>query len=158
MEDYYLYKLEADEKFNTFFRHCKMPKHPCLFILLTATTFALVTLRTNTWMLSAPGIFIMWNCWIGVVEKERIVDYCVLKEMAMQTEFIEEGIEADCIKNFPGDPMYVTNEDRDFIVEMEILRYWNMTMKEKIRRHYIELIQMTMVYVIAYLLVWYLSK
>ena len=153
MEDYYLKKLEADQKFNTFLRYCKMPKYPRLFILLTAIAMAKISMLTNIGLLSSPTIFIMWNCWIGVMEKDRIVEKCVLEEMAWQTEFIEKGEEADCIKNFPGDPMYVTDEDRDIILLTHILSYWNMTMKEKIRRHYIELMLMTIVYAIVYL-VW----
>lgn len=154
MEDYYLKRLEADEKFNTFLRYCKMPKYPRLFILLTAVILAIVSLLTNTWILSSLAIFIMWNCWIGAVEKDRIVERCVLEEMAWQTEFIEKGEETDCIKNFPGDPMYVTDEDRDNILSMHILHYWNLSMKQKIGWRYIELMQMTMVYAMVYLLVW----
>lgn len=154
MEDYYLKRLEADEKFNTFLRHCKMPKYPRLFILLTAVIFAIASLLTNTWILSSLAIFIMWNCWIGAVEKGRIVERCVLEEMAWQTEFIAKGEEADCIKNFPGDPIYVTDEDRDSILSMHILHYWNLSTKQKIRWRYIELMQMTMVYAVVYMLVW----
>jgi len=155
MEDYYIEKLEADEKFNTFLRYCKMPKYPVLFILITATVMAKISNLTNIWLPSLLAIFIMWNCWIGFMEKDRIVEKCVVEETIMKMEL--DGLIANNIKDFPFGPLYVTDEDRDTILLMHVLNYWNMTMKEKIRWHHIELISMTTVYVGIYLVVWCLN-
>jgi hypothetical protein len=158
MMNTYLGKLEADKKMNTFFRYFKLPKNQVVFNLFTAATTSIIICLAENWILSiilsVVAVFIMWNVWIPAVEMVRIAEECAAEERAWQKEFIEEGMNADCMINFPDDTMYVTDEDRKYFMLIRVLNYWNLTMKEKIKYHRTSLKTVTITYIIVYVLMY----
>jgi len=158
MMNTYLEKLETDKKMNTLFKCFKLPKNQVVFNLFLAVTTSIIICLAENWILtiilSALAVFVMWNVWIPAVEMVRIAKECAAEERAWQKEFIEEGMNADCIIHYPKDPMYVTDEDRKYFILIRVLHYWNLTMKEKIKYHRTSLKTVAITYIIVYALMY----
>ncbi len=141
IEDYYLEKLESDDRINTFLWCFSLPKHPKVLIVAVAVPMLLLAHLMNPWVPSALALFIAWNVSVAAKEKERILVRCLGLEMLFQKE-IDEGIACS--------PDYITKEDREYILDDSILSK-ERSFRRLIRMYWRDLIRIATFYAATYL-------
>lgn len=146
LEEHYINKLEADRRMNIFLKYFAFKQPAIIFMLISAMVLSVVEILTHIWIPSVFAIYVMWESFINVSTKYDIVDKCVVEDNFMEWEF--QNNNEEMMANFPDDEMYVTEEDRDTFVFIHVCNYRNMTLFEKINKHYKALFFMVFLYLI----------
>lgn len=146
LEEHYINKLEVDKRMNIFLNYFAVPQPKIIFILVTAILLSAVEILTHIWIPSIVAVYLMWECKINLSTKYEIAEKCVADETFMEWEF--QNNNEEMMMNFPDDEMYVTEEDRDSFVFTHVCYYRKMTLLDKIKKHYKELIFIVLLYLI----------
>jgi len=109
----YITKLDSHPKF-LFLKYFRLPKNLPLFTISTTVIFSEIELLAHIWIPSLLAIYLIWECLVSFLEKEEIAFQCSVEESV----FDDQCLEGDPMfeNMFPGEPMRVTEEDRDFIL------------------------------------------
>lgn len=75
--------------------------------------------------------------------------HCIVEESYMNLEYEEKGKDV----NFPNDPLYVTDDEREFVFEDYLYSQKNKNILQKIKDHYIFSIIIILSYFLLYLLI-----
>lgn len=128
---YYLIKLNSSENVK-FLRIFNVPKNPFFFTAFTLSFFITLEIKTDFFFIpSIIGIFLLWKIHSSLSLEYKIAKTCAMEEMLMNDELKEtpEMLKA----NFPNDPTYVTEEDREFIFKDCLAYKTRLTLIEKIK-------------------------
>ena len=124
-------------------------------MLITAMFLAVVEILTHIRIPSVLAVYLMWESFINLSTKYEIAEKCVVDDNFMQWEF--QNNNAEMMANFPDDEMYVTEEDRDSFVFIHVCDYRNMTLIDKIKKHYKELFFIVLLYLIILIILGFFS-
>ena len=141
IEQYYIEKLESDDRINTFLWCFRLPKHPKTLIVVVVIPMLLVAHLMNPWAPSALALVIAWNASVAVSEKERILCRCLGLEMLFQQE-IDSGIAYG--------PNYIDEEDRSSILE-DCIQRRERSVRRLLRMYWRDLIRIASFYTATYL-------
>ncbi len=145
LEEHYINKLDADKRMNIILKHFYLPQ-PAIFIFVTAIFLLVVEILTHIWVPSILAIYLIWETIINLSTKYEIAEKCVADDNFMQWEF--QNNNEEMMANFPDDDMFVTEEDRDSFVFIHVCNYRNMSLIDKIKKHYKDLIFIVFLYLI----------
>ena len=110
---------------------------PILFTITSVLTFAMIGIYIGNPYLSAiPCFALIWEHYTVAVKRNRIYDECVVNEAYMQIDFKENGADP----NFPEDPLYVTNEDREDIFQEAVYKFKREKFIQKLKSHHVFLL------------------
>ncbi len=140
-EDYYIEKLESDDRINTFLWYFRLPKHPKTLIAFVVAPMLLVAHLINAWVPSALALVIAWNVSVAEKEKERVLCRCLGLEMLIQQE-IDSGIAYG--------PNYVVEEDRSSILE-DCIQRRERSVRRLLRMYWRDIVRITAFYAATYL-------
>lgn len=146
LKEHYINKLEADRRMHIFWKYFTFPQPTIIFMLITAMFLAVVEILTHIGIPSVLAVYLMWESFINLSTKYDIAEKCVVEDNFMEWEF--ENNNEEMMANFPDDEMYVTEEDRDTFVFTQVCYYRNMTLFEKIKKHYKALFFIVVLYLI----------
>lgn len=113
--NYYLNCMSQHKKTKYIFWKIPFPsKSPILFICSALLFFALLGIIFGQSLLFfVPAFLLCWPYYQVVKFRNAVLDSCIVTEIIWQKEFREKGVDP----NFPYDPLYVTEEDREDIFE-----------------------------------------
>lgn len=146
LKEHYINKLDTDRRMNIFLKYFAVPQPTIMFMLITAIILAVVEILTHIWIPSVLAVYLMWESFINLSTKYEIAEKCVVEDNFMEWEF--ENNNEEMMANFPDDEMYVTEEDRDSFVFTHVCYYRNMSLIDKIKKHYKDLIFIVFLYLI----------
>lgn len=129
LQDYYVAKIDKHRRMQHFFKVIPMPKYPTLFKILVMLLFVRLELAANTYSIhtffipSVACIIFLWYYQMAVNAAYLIADNCIVEEIIFQDGLKNnpEGL----LANFPYDPLYVTEEDRQSFIDEAIMDYKN---------------------------------
>lgn len=146
---YYKDRLEKN-KISTFLFFFYPPKHPYIFKWTTFLIFIKLELLFNLYFIpSIIAIYIIWEYQIILDRIEKILEDCIIEEICMEEDLKNNQ---SIRSNFPNDPLYVTNNDREYIYENRVSDERNLNFLSKIKNHYTSLISIVILYSILYLI------
>ena len=109
---YYIDKLNRQDISGGIFKYIKYPDGPpFLFTSINIAIFALLGVVLNYQVIMfIPCFYIVWEHYNLTLKRNLIIEDCLVSEIIMNEEF-KSGIDP----NFPDDPLYITEEDRNGI-------------------------------------------
>jgi hypothetical protein len=112
--DYYINRLNNKKRTGHLFNIIPFPNIAPLYfqigsIVLFAILGAIINLPISTFLLICP---IIWDHYYTSHLRNKILEECLVSEYLFEEEF-EKGPDP----NFPNDPLYVTQDDRDGIFD-----------------------------------------
>lgn len=146
---YYLDKIENSNKLK-FFWIFQFPKNTILIQLTTAIIFSVFEYTFGHGISSLVAIIILWECAIMINLKVKLAEDCVADELFMEIDLKSNEV----LKNeFPNDPLYVTDDDREDIVEKIIREKKRITFVDRIKNYHLLLIWVVAIYGIIFWLI-----
>lgn len=145
---YYLDKVENTRriKFMWFF---SVPKDRLVFILSTVLSFSILNHIIRSPWVSVMGIYILWEYGVILSTMIKIAEECAKDECFMEVDLRSN----EELKNtFPGDPLYVTEDDRKEITEKFIVEMGNVSFYNKLKNHHFTLVIAAVFYFSMYFL------
>jgi hypothetical protein len=103
-EDHYMHMLDSHKLTGYMFKRIPMtPGTPIIFTLMNVLLFALIGKVTHLELLMAiPCFAIVWEHYNVSLNRNMVLEDCVVNEIYMQYEFVQNGVDP----NFPDDPIY----------------------------------------------------
>jgi hypothetical protein len=97
-----------------------------------------------------PCFYIVWKHYELTLKRNLIVEDCLVREIIMNGEF-KNGIDP----NFPDDPLYITEEDRDGIFHDSLTGRADTGILHKLKSHHVFIIIVMASYILASLIAKY---
>jgi len=146
--NFYLNKLNTHKSTGYLFGVMPIaPGSPALFSLFTILLFALFgAYIQNPYIAAIPLFLILVEHNTIATRRIRAFEECLVNDAFMQNDFIENGIDP----NFPYDPLYVTEEDREDIFYEATIYYKREKFTQKIKNNRIFLLIAMVLYVGVY--------
>lgn len=133
--EYYIKKLEDNTKLS-YLRFFHFPKNSFLFILMTIIVFNIVqdsefirNIKFLYYGIPCIAIFMLWEYLICLSVRIKIAEECIVEECMMEQDLKENEV---LKQNFPNDPLYVTEDDRDDIIHKYVLEHRNVKLIDRI--------------------------
>jgi hypothetical protein len=110
---YYFDCLNNNEETSKLFRKITIPSGiPFYFILATCLLFSFIELFVNLYFTTLfPCLLLCLEFYRIILLREAIFNHCKAMESLYQREWIENGVDP----NYPYDPQYVIDSDREYI-------------------------------------------
>ena len=152
--NYYLHRINTEKKTGYMFGFMPFPiGSPMMFTIINIVMFAFIGIYFKAPLLVFPVLLIIaWEHYIVSYQRNILFDDCMASEALMQNEFRTKGIDP----NFPLDPLYVTESDREDIFddcEQWVSRF---SLVDKLKSHQAFIIILVASYTVAYFLLRYL--
>jgi hypothetical protein len=149
-EDYYLELLNTHKKTGYMFKVVPVPSGmPVLFTITNVVVFSMAGVYFGYPMLAfIPCFVIVWEHYMVTVKRSKIFESCLVDEAYMKTDFRENGADP----NYPNDPLYVTNEDREDIFYENLVKHGRQRFLDKIKSHHFFGLVVMALYLVAYLI------
>ena len=146
--EYYVDLLNRHKSTGYLFGVIPMPPGmPILFTIANILLFVLIGIYVhNPYVTAIPCFFIVWEHYTVAVKRNKVYDECIVNETYMQLDFRENGADP----NFPDDPIYVTNEDREDIFDEAIYKFKREGLVQKLKSHHVFLLIAVAQYIGAY--------
>jgi hypothetical protein len=134
-EDHYMHMLDSHKLTGYMFKRIPMPPGtPIIFTLANVLLFALIGKVTHLELLMAiPCFAIVWEHYNVSLNRNMVLEDCVVNEIYMQYEFVQNGVDP----NFPDDPIYVTDEDREDIFRDNLYKIKGQCFRDKLKSHHV---------------------
>lgn len=147
---FYLGKLNEDRE-SRFFNFFKVPTNPFIFTGLTLFIFILFEINTDLLFLpSLIGIYLLWKFHIILSKEYKIAKQCAIEESIMEDEM--NNFTEELKSNYPEGPIYITEEDRHFILKNCLSYKIDLTIVQKIKSLLIIIGFYSIIYFICYFL------
>lgn len=149
--DYYLEKADRHPKLQTFMYFIPLPKHRTLFKFLTMCFFIFLEIffkemEVNTFFIpSVFCIFLLWKFQVAVNSRLIIAEDCMVEEYFLEMEDTE-----DLKANYPGDVTWITEEEKDLILECQVQSKLNSSLLADIKNHHVSLLITVVYYFLLY--------
>lgn len=136
--EFYFGLLDRHRSTGSLFGVIAVPKGvPALFTLANVIIFAMLGIWIeNPYLAAIPCFIIIWEHYTVVVKRNKIYDECIVNEAFMQMDFKDNGSDP----NYPDDPIYVTNEDREDIFHEALYKFNRDGIMEKLKSHHVFLL------------------
>jgi hypothetical protein len=140
--------LDQNKKTSTilnFFPYSKGQEHFKIFLIILAASFIEVIFPTFFVTLIISFIFCV-NYYYLYHFRIDVSSYCIVEECYTNIEYKEMEIDV----NFPNDPLYVTDEERELLLRDKIYSEEKKSIIEKIKNHYVFSTVMVLLYFSLY--------
>jgi hypothetical protein len=154
--DYYLDRINHNKKTKFIFWKIPFPSNsPMLFLFCVILFFALLGIIIGLPLLTiVPAFLICWPYYHVSKLRNHVVNLCIATEMVWQKEFKENGVDP----NFPEDPLYVTEDDREDIFDdcLDEAQFDKKSQFEKMKEEWLFILVFIIIYSITAILLYYL--
>lgn len=135
IEEHYTNMLDSHKLTGYMFKRIPMPPGiPLVFTLVNVFLFALIGNITQLELFMAiPCFAIVWEHYNVSFNRNMLLEDCIINESYMQFEFKENGVDP----NFPEDPLYVTEEDREEIFSDNLYKIKRQGFSDKLKSHHV---------------------
>lgn len=136
--EFYLDLLNRHKSTGYLFSVIPMPSGiPIVFTIVNILLFAMIGIYIhNPYLAAIPCFFIVWEHYTVAVKRNKVYDECIVNETYMQLDFRENGADP----NFPNDPIYVTNDDREDIFYEAVYKFKREGLLQKLKSHHVFLL------------------
>lgn len=144
---YYVNRINSEKLTGYLFGWIPFPPgSPLLFLLSNTIFFAFFGVYFDIHIILFIVFFpFAFEIYSTSLTRNEILDNCLTREELYQWEFITMGVDP----NFPDDPLYITNNDREDIFD-EFYQfqsdYWSFA---NFKKHYFFILSLTLTYIVV---------
>lgn len=152
---YYYERLNSNKSICYIFGKFPVPSGmPFKFTLSTIILASLVeTVLPTFFILPILSLILCFEHYTIIYLREEILEDCMIEERCFQIGLIEDGINPE----FEHDSLYVTDDDRSFILSDRIYMHrGKKVLKYKIKNHYQFLITIVALFIVIYFFIRFL--
>ncbi len=148
---YYTDRLNSHRLTGTLFKYIKYPEgSPFFFTCMNVLVFALLgSVLNQSILMFIPCFYIVWKHYELTLKRNLIMEDCLVSEIIMNDEF-KTGIDP----NYPEDPLYITEEDRDFIFYDSLTERIEPGIWDKLKSHHVFIV----IVMASYVLISFIAK